>query len=211
MLPLDAALSASLQACARAQAVTLNTLIQATFGVLLGRLTGRDDVVFGVTVSGRPAELSGVEQMVGLFINTLPLRMRLSPGLTLAELLHDTQERQSALLAHQHIGLGEIQQAAGIGELFDTLLVFENYPVDREGLAAPAGGLRLGAVEGRDATHYPLTSAGAARRSAAASPRPPARSDLARTSRADRRAAGSPADGGGGRCRPPARGAAHPR
>ena len=157
VLPLDAALSASLQACARAQAVTLNTLIQATFGVLLGRLTGRDDVVFGVTVSGRPAELSGVEQMVGLFINTLPLRMRLSPGLTLAELLHKTQERQSALLAHQHIGLGEIQQAAGIGELFDTLLVFENYPVDREGLAAPAGGLRLGAVEGRDATHYPLT------------------------------------------------------
>ncbi len=156
VLPLDVALQASLQACARAQAVTLNTLIQATFGVLLGRLTGRDDVVFGVTVSGRPAELSGVEQMVGLFINTLPLRMRLSPGLTLAELLHDTQERQSALLAHQHIGLSEIQQAAGIGELFDTLLVFENYPVDREGLAAPAGGLRLGAVEGRDATHYPL-------------------------------------------------------
>ena len=124
----------------------MNTLIQATFGVLLGRLTGRDDVVFGVTVSGRPAELAGVEQMVGLFINTLPLRMRLSPELTLAELLHDTQARQSALLAYQHIGLSEIQQAAGIGELFDTLLVFENYPVDREGLAAPAGGLRLGAV-----------------------------------------------------------------
>ena len=211
MLPLDAALSASLQACARAQAVTLNTLIQATFGVLLGRLTGRDDVVFGVTVSGRPAELSGVEQMVGLFINTLPLRMRLSPGLTLAELLHDTQERQSALLAHQHIGLGEIQQAAGIGELFDTLLVFENYPVDREGLAAPAGGLRLGAVEGRDATHYPLTllvQPGEVLRL-----RLDHRPDLISQgrSRADRRAARSPADGGRRRCHPPARGAADPR
>ena len=157
MLPLDAALSASLQACARTQAVTLNTLIQATFGVLLGRLTGRDDVVFGVTVSGRPAELAGVEQMVGLFINTLPLRMRLSPQADAGRAAAATQERQSALLAHQHIGLGEIQQAAGLGELFDTLLVFENYPVDRAGLAAPAGGLRLGAVEGRDATHYPLT------------------------------------------------------
>ena len=59
-------------------------------------------------------------------------------------------------MAHQHIGLGEIQQAAGLGELFDTLLVFENYPVDRDGLAAQADGLRLGRVEGRDATHYPL-------------------------------------------------------
>ena len=63
-------------AAAREQAVTLNTVLQAAWGMLLGRLTGRDDVVFGVTVAGRPAELAGVEQMVGLFINTLPLRMR---------------------------------------------------------------------------------------------------------------------------------------
>ena len=59
-------------------------------------------------------------------------------------------------MAHQHIGLAEIQQAAGLGELFDTLMVFENYPVDRAGLAAQANGLRLGRVEGHDATHYPL-------------------------------------------------------
>ena len=156
-LKLEAGLSASLQRCAREHAVTLNTLMQAVFGVLLGKLTGRDDVVFGVTVSGRPAELAGVEQMVGLFINTLPLRMRLEPGLTLGELLTRTQAGQSALLAHQQIGLGEIQQAAALSDLFDTLLVFENYPVDRAGLAEAADGLRLGAVEGRDATHYPLT------------------------------------------------------
>src|SRR6185503_8680401 len=128
----------------------------AAWGMLLGRLTGRDDGVFGVTVAGRPAELAGVEQMVGLFINTLPLRMRLPPQLPLADLLQQTQERQSRLLAHQHVGLAEIQRQAGIGELFDPLLVFENYPVDRAGLAREAGGLRLGAVEGRDATHYPL-------------------------------------------------------
>ena len=59
-------------------------------------------------------------------------------------------------MAHQHIGLAEIQQAAALGELFDTLLVFENYPVDRAGLAAASDGLRLGRVEGHDATHYPL-------------------------------------------------------
>src|SRR6185312_17212429 len=157
VLSAGAALTALLGRAARAQAVTLNTLLQAAFGVLLGRLSGRDNVVFGVTVSGRPAELAGVEQMVGLFINTLPLRLELSPWLPLSELLRRTQASQALLLTHQHIGLGELQQAAGLGELFDTLMVFENYPVDRDGLARPAAGLRLGRVEGRDATHYPLT------------------------------------------------------
>ena len=94
-LSLGGALSAALHRTAREQALTLNTLLQAAFGMLLGRLSGRDDVVFGVTVAGRPAELAGVEQMVGLFINTLPLRMRLPPQLPLSELLRQTQERQS--------------------------------------------------------------------------------------------------------------------
>ena len=156
VLALDATLSAALNRAARERAVTLNTVMQAAWGLLLGRLTGRDDVVFGVTVAGRPAELAGVEHMVGLFINTLPLRMALPPQLPLSDLLRQTQDRQSRLMAHQHVGLAEIQQAAGVGELFDTLLVFENYPVDRAGLAAPAGGLRLGPVQGHDATHYPL-------------------------------------------------------
>ena len=76
----------ALHRAAREQALTLNTVMQAAFGILLGRLSGRDDVVFGVTVAGRPAELAGVEHMVGLFINTLPLRMRLPPQLPLSEL-----------------------------------------------------------------------------------------------------------------------------
>ncbi|HEY0420380.1 MAG TPA: condensation domain-containing protein, partial [Acetobacteraceae bacterium] len=156
VLSVGAALSAGLHRAAREQALTLNTLLQTAWGILLGRLTGRDDVVFGVTVAGRPAELAGVEHMVGLFINTLPPRMALPPQQLLSELLRQTQERQSRLMAHQHIGLSEIQQAAGLGELFDTLMVFENYPVDRAGLARQANGLRLGRVEGHDATHYPL-------------------------------------------------------
>ena len=80
---------------AREQALTLNTLMQAAWGILLGRLTGRDDVVFGVTVAGRPAELAGVEHMVGLFINTLPLRLELPPQQALSELLRRTQDSQS--------------------------------------------------------------------------------------------------------------------
>ena len=131
---LPAELTARLHGLARQRGLTLNTVVQGLWAVLLGRLTGRDDVVFGVTVSGRPAELAGVERMVGLFINTLPLRVRLRPGEPLATLLAGIQESQSRLLAHQHVGLAEIQRAAGIGELFDTLVVFENYPVDR---AAP--------------------------------------------------------------------------
>ena len=155
-LSLGGGLSGALNGMARELALTLNTVLQTAWGLLLGRLSGRSDVVFGVTVAGRPAELAGVEQMVGLFINTLPLRMALPPQLPLSQLLRQTQERQSRLMAHQHLGLAEIQQAAGLGELFDTLMVFENYPVDRKGLAAASKGLRLGRVEGRDATHYPL-------------------------------------------------------
>ena len=83
---LPAELTADLQTMARSRGLTLNTGARAR-GVLLGRLTGQDDVVFGVTVSGRPAELAGIERMVGLFINTVPLRIRLRPGDTLAGLL----------------------------------------------------------------------------------------------------------------------------
>ena len=172
-------LTRSLVRLAREHALTLNTLVQTAFGVLLGRLTGRDDVVFGVTVAGRPAELSGAERMVGLFINTLPLRMQLPPQLPLVELLQRTQGAQSALMAHQHVGLAEIQRAAGFGagsgDLFDTLVVFENYPVDRGALAQPANGLQARPCRGprRDAL-----SAGADRaagRGAAAAARLPAR------------------------------------
>ena len=128
-----------------AQGLTLNTVVQAAWAILLGRLTGRDDVVFGVTVAGRPPEIAGIERMVGLFINTLPLRVQAAAGAAAAaSCCSEVQDGQSRLMAHQHLGLAEIQQLAGLGELFDTLVVFENYPVDRGGLAADAGGLRLG-------------------------------------------------------------------
>ena len=140
-LALSEPLTAALTAQARRHGLTLNTVIQAAWAILLGRLTGRDDVVFGVTVAGRPPEVAGIERMVGLFINTLPLRVRLPPGTPLLELLRQVQDSQSRLMAHQHLGLAEIQGLAGLGELFDTLVVFENYPVDHAGLAAEVGGL----------------------------------------------------------------------
>src|SRR5690606_2837074 len=121
-------------------------------------LTGRTDVVFGGTVSGRPPDLPGVEEMVGLFINTLPVRVRLDPHERVSDLLARVQAEQAALLDHQHVGLAAIHQAVGLPELFDTLAVFESYPIDREALsqALDIAGMRVLDVTGTDATPYPL-------------------------------------------------------
>ena len=140
--------------------VTLNTLVQAAWAVVLGALTGQDDVVFGTTVSGRPAELSGVSDMVGLFINTIPLRVTLRPAESLTELLRRLQTEQTALLDHQHERLVNIQQEVGMSELFDTLMVFENYPVASAtrstGTEADPRDLTVADLTMRDAMHYPL-------------------------------------------------------
>jgi len=149
---LPAEVTAQLVALARKQGVTLSTVVQGLWAVLLGHLTGSDDVVFGVTVSGRPAELTGVERMVGLFINTVPLRVRLRPDAPLSTILSGIQEGQSRLLPYQHVGLVDIPP----GDMFDTLVVFENYPVDRERHFG-TDGLRIANVGYRGATHYPLT------------------------------------------------------
>ncbi|MBX9398208.1 amino acid adenylation domain-containing protein [Streptomyces sp. TRM72054] len=143
---------------ARAHGVTLGTVVQAAWGLLLGRLTGRGDVVFGTTVSGRDSEVEGIASMVGLFINTLPTRFRWAPGEPLGDLLVRLQEEQARLLDHQHLGLAEIQRLAGHaggGELFDTLVVFENYPAETD-LGDPSGSIRITGDAFHDAVHYPL-------------------------------------------------------
>ncbi|HEY6788907.1 MAG TPA: amino acid adenylation domain-containing protein, partial [Trebonia sp.] len=149
---LDADATAALRRVARAHGVTLATVAQAAWAVLLHELTGRDDVVFGVTVSGRPAELDGAERMVGLLISTLPMRARLRPAEPVTALLARLQREWAVLLDHQHLGLPDVARAAGGGELFDTLLVVENYP-DAPAEAA-ADGVRVTASGGTFATHY---------------------------------------------------------
>ncbi len=142
---------------ARHLAVTLNTVIQATWGLLLGRLTNSQDVVFGTTVNGRPPQIPGIETMIGLFINTLPVRVRLHPTEPLATLLTRLQDEQSQLIAHQHLSLTDIHHLTGLRELFDTLTVFENYPHHPDALNTPDTGMRITNITGRDATHYPLS------------------------------------------------------
>ncbi|MFE5789874.1 amino acid adenylation domain-containing protein [Rhodococcus erythropolis] len=139
--------------------VTLNTMMQAGWGILLARQLGRTDVVFGATVSGRPPELDQVESMVGLFINTLPVRVTLDPAESLRSLLSRLQVEQAGLLEHHHLGLTDIVKSVGNAADFDTLTVFESYPVDAEGIAETTSidGMTVTAITGEDATHYPLT------------------------------------------------------
>ncbi|MFF8911371.1 amino acid adenylation domain-containing protein, partial [Streptomyces olivaceoviridis] len=151
--------TAALSALARHCGVTLNTVIQTGWGLLLSALTGQQDVVFGTTVSGRPAELDGVERMVGLFVNTLPTRVRIDPAETVGELLARIQAEQIQLLPHQHLGLADIQRVAGLGTLFDTMTVFENYPLDAGMTGADVRGLEVTDFSHWDATHYTLSLA----------------------------------------------------
>ena len=154
---LGAEFSDRLRAFARSRGVTTTTVLQTAWGVLLGRLTGRRDVVFGCPVSGRPAEVDGVESMIGQLGNTIPVRVRHTAADTAADLLDRVHAESVALAEHHHVGLPDIQRAAGLGELFDTMLVMENFPLSSRHRVTLAPGLDLVGVDITDATHYPLT------------------------------------------------------
>ncbi|WP_419998127.1 amino acid adenylation domain-containing protein [Streptomyces boninensis] len=158
--------TAALAATAKAHGLTLNTVVQGAWALVLSLLTGRDDVVFGQTVHGRPADLPNAGSMVGLLMNAVPVRVRISPGESLAELLTRVQDEQLALGPYQHLGLDAIQRQAGLGALFDTSTGFGNAPFDWSAIQEIAPGLRIGplAETADDAdqqisgsTHYPLS------------------------------------------------------
>ncbi|MET8546577.1 condensation domain-containing protein, partial [Kitasatospora sp. NPDC004799] len=155
---LPAAATGALEELARGSGLTLNTLVQGAWAVLLGRWSGRDEVVFGTTSSGRPPELPGVETMTGLFITTLPARTAVPADGTLVDWLRALQREQSEDRRHGTVPLTRLRAATELPEqtsLFDSLVVFENYPVDED--AAGAHGLRLRDLDGIETTNYPLT------------------------------------------------------
>ncbi|NLE80820.1 MAG: amino acid adenylation domain-containing protein, partial [Rhodococcus sp.] len=152
---------ADLAELARAGGATLATLFEVVWGLVLGAVSGSADVMFGTTVSGRAPQVPGIETMIGLFANTVPVRIVAAPEDTPRTLLARVQAEQARLLEHQHLGLVEIAEAVGIELDFDTLTVFESYPVDRSGLTEDTdfAGIRVVDIEGADATNYPLTLA----------------------------------------------------
>jgi L-arginine---[L-arginyl-carrier protein] ligase len=159
-LALTAQESAQLTERLRAAGITLNVMLQAVWGIVIGALAGRDDVVFGTPVAGRSAAIDGIGEQVGLFLNTVPVRVRLDAHAPLWTQLPALQARHAALQEHDGPGLAEIQRAAGGATLFDTLLVVENYP-DNSYLAQELAGadgtpLRAGDVHNRGYSHYPL-------------------------------------------------------
>ena len=125
---LDSHATGQLADAARARGVTVNTLVQMAWATILSAFTDRSDVVFGVTVSGRPGELAGVETMVGLFINTVPLRVRLDPAERVGAQCLALQREAAELRDHSYLTHSELRSLGGIGEMFDTLLVYENFP-----------------------------------------------------------------------------------
>ncbi|MBN4174790.1 Linear gramicidin synthase subunit D [Pseudomonas savastanoi pv. phaseolicola] len=143
---------------AREQHVTLNTLVQSAWLLLLQRYTGQSSVTFGATVAGRPAELPGVEEQLGLFINTLPVIASPRSEQTVGDWVQQVQAKNIALREHEHTPLYDIQRwARNSGEaLFDNILVFENYPVS-EALQRAPDGLTFSDLRNQEQAHYPLT------------------------------------------------------
>nr|WP_030410856.1 non-ribosomal peptide synthetase [Streptomyces sp. NRRL S-1448] len=146
-----------LRTMAKRHGLTVNTVVQGAWALLLARSGGRRDVVFGTTVSGRPAELAGVASMVGMFINTVPTRARIDGARSVPDWLRDLQEQQSDSRRYDFVSLARIQALSELpaGEpLFDSMVVFENYPFDET--AAAGAGIRITDVRADDAPTFPL-------------------------------------------------------
>lgn len=127
---LNASLSQSVRSICSELGITENTFLQTAWGILLSKYNNAKDVVFGSVVSGRPAELEGIEEMIGLFINTIPVRIQFSKDVTVKELLKEVHKSSIEGIPHHYTQLAQIQSESQLGNaLFDHIFVFENYPV----------------------------------------------------------------------------------
>jgi len=149
---------AELNRLATGHNVTLNTLFQALWGVLLCQYNNSDDVVFATVVSGRPQDLPGVEDMAGIFINTIPVRLRIDGDMTLADLLQQVQQNTLHSADHHHSALSDIQTHTPLKDrLFGSLYVMENYPLDdvfELNQPLPGTGFCVTALETWEKTHF---------------------------------------------------------
>ncbi|WP_107658694.1 amino acid adenylation domain-containing protein [Nocardia suismassiliense] len=154
-VPLPDDFGATLEKVSRHFGLTMNTLLQGAWSMVLADHLGRTDVVFGTVVSGRPAELANVETTVGLFSNTVPVRLHLDSRRSLPDQLTDFQRTSFEMQTQGYLGLATVERAVGLGRLFDSLVVFENFP--KSGLRQPEHHqLRVADVAVHSLTHYPI-------------------------------------------------------
>ncbi len=157
-LLLTPTLTNSLMTFAREHYLTLSTLVQGAWALLLGHYSGEDDVVFGVTVSGRPTDLAGAQSMVGMFINTLPLRVPLPWDSELLPWLRQIQTQQSELIEYAYSPLAKVQRWSDVRPctpLFESIVVFQNYPIEQS-LENVNGLFEISNVRAYERTKYPL-------------------------------------------------------
>lgn len=152
---LNAKLSAALQHKLRQTGITLNVFMQMIWAMCLQSYAHREDILFGTPVAGRSAPVNGIEQQIGLFLNTIPVRVQLQMQQNLWQQLHHLQQLHIRHLEHDGLGLNEIQQQLGQGSLFDSLLVVENYP-DHQYLQQHLGLAKIEKLTNRGYSHYPL-------------------------------------------------------
>ncbi|WP_442941022.1 amino acid adenylation domain-containing protein [Nostoc sp.] len=151
--------TATLQTFVRQHQLTINNLVQATWALILSRYSQETDVVFGATVSGRPPSLVGIESMVGIFINTLPVRMQVTDDTQVLALLKDLQTQQVESEQYSYNSLVDIQGWSEVSRgtpLFESIVVFENYPVD-EAVKSPKHSFSIESIHSIEQTNYPLT------------------------------------------------------
>jgi amino acid adenylation domain-containing protein/non-ribosomal peptide synthase protein (TIGR01720 family) len=160
ILPAGKELTEKLESLARKHQFTLNTLVQGAWGLLLSHYSGERDVIFGMPVSGRSAAISGIEEIAGPFINTLPVRVHVEWEETLSQYLQRLQTRQAEVRDFEHSSLLKVQGWSEIPHgtpLFENIVVFENYPADTALQLKVGAGMNISASSGFMSNHYPLT------------------------------------------------------
>jgi amino acid adenylation domain-containing protein/non-ribosomal peptide synthase protein (TIGR01720 family) len=155
---LDETVSGRLHQFAKQHRLTLNTVVQGVWALLLSRYSGHQDVCFGATVSGRPADLPGADQITGIFINTLPVRVQVDEATSVVPWLQEVQSAQADARRFDFVSLAQLQNWSDVPggvNLFDSIVVFENYPINDE--AAAAHGLQLRELRAIETTSYSLS------------------------------------------------------
>ncbi|MBB5912910.1 mycobactin peptide synthetase MbtF [Nocardia transvalensis] len=150
--------TARLRAWARVQGLTLNTVVQFAWTVVLARLTDRDDVAYGTVVTGRPDQISGVDRMIGLFLNTVAVAFRMDPTASVVAECARLQRESATMRESGFLSLSSVQRSAGHSALFDTMFVFQNAPMEHAFQETTlTGGVTFRPVMTENLTHYPLT------------------------------------------------------